>query len=402
MFERDLRLCHIPTVRRHVVLGRFAAAVACLAAIAGCHAVRPAVRPDPSTRAASWNYVRAFDLVAHHVFDKGLLGGVSGLVYDPRANDWIAVSDSRRAPQWFHLRFRLAPGRVWVDISDPVRAVAPAHAAAWWSDFEAVAVLPNGNLLIASEGDVEDGQRVPAALWQYDRQGQYVSSIKLPEKFTPDAAGRPPRGLRDNNGFEGMALDLESSRLWAVSEAPLQQDDDLAGFDRGARARMLEVSIADGDIRVTRELVYPIEAVGRMPNQPPDAVVIDQGVSELTLLPGGVLLSLERAFVRDKATDWSMNVIRLFRVDLDQADDVSAAASLREVPTARPVRKQLLADLSTFAPNLDPRLWSLDNFEAAAEGPMTADGRPTLLLMTDDNFNDQQVTALLVLAARND
>jgi hypothetical protein len=33
---------------------------------------------------------------------------------------------------------------------------------------------------------------------------------------------------------------------------------------------------------------------------------------------------------------------------------------------------------------------------------MTADGRPTLLLMTDDNFNDQQVTALLVLAARND
>lgn len=183
---------------------------------------------------------------------------------------------------------------------------------------------------------------------------------------------------------------------------PLQQDDDLADFDRGARARILEVSIANDDIRVTRELVYPIEAVGRAPNQPAGAEVVGQGVSELTLLPGGVLVSLERAFVRHKATGWSRNVIRLFRIELDEADDVSAAASLRDFPSARPVRKELLADLSTFAPQLDPRLSSLENFEAAAEGPMTPDGRPTLLLMSDDNFNATQVTALLVLAARNE
>ncbi len=369
---------------------------------AACQATRPAVRPTDPGRATSWNNVRAFDLVAQHVFDKGALSGVSGLAYDARAGVWIAVSDSRLAAQWFHMRFRLAPGRVMVDVFDPVRAVAPAHADAWWADFEAVAVLPNGNLLITSEGDVEGGMRVPAALWQYDRQGHYVSSMKVPEKFLPDAAGRPRRGLRDNNGFEGLAVDPVSSRLWAVSEVPLWQDDDVAGFERGARARILELSIADDAARVTRELVYPIEAVGRVPNQPPGAEVVDQGVSDLTLLPGGVLVALERAFVRDQTTGWSTNVVRVFRIDLDEADDVSGVESLRDAPSATPVRKRLLADLSTFAPQLDPRLALLENFEAAAEGPMTADGRPTLLVMSDDNFNAHQVTALLVLAARND
>jgi hypothetical protein len=353
--------------------------------------------PSPAT---SWNNVRTFDLVAQHVFDKSVLGGVSGLTFDAGAGDWIAVSDSRRAPQWFHMRFRLQPGRVLAEVASTVPAVAPAHAEAWWADFEAVALLPNGNLLISSEGDVEGGMRVPAAIWQYDRQGRYVSSIKLPEKFVPDAANRPRRGLRDNNGFEAMTVDPASSRLWAVSEVPLWQDDELAGFDRGARARVLEVAIADGATQVTRELVYPIEAVGRLRNQPAGAEVVDQGVSELTLLPGGVLVSMERAFVRERETGWSANVIRLFRVSVDEADDVSAAASLRDLPAVRPVRKELLADLSTFTPKLDRRLKTLDNFEAAAEGPVTADGRPTLLLMTDDNFNERQVTAVLVLAAK--
>lgn len=400
MSEHGPRLCHSSIARVRAWLIRLGVAMTSVVMATACGTARPAARPATPTPTVSWNNVRALDLVAQHVFDKGTLGGVSGLAYDARAGDWIAVSDSRRTPQWFHLRFRLAPDGVQVEVFDTVPAVAPAHAEAWWSDFEAVALLPNGNLLITSEGDVEDGQRVPAALWQYDRRGQYVSSIKLPEKFVPDAAGRPARGLRDNNGFEGMAVDSASSRLWVVSEVPLWQDDDVAGFERGARSRMLELSTADGSVRVTRELIYPLEPVGRVPNQPPGATVVDQGVSELTLLPGGVLVALERAFIHEAASGWSANVIRLFRITFDEAEDVSGAASLRDVPAARPVRKQLLADLSTFASKLDRRLKTLDNFEAAAEGPMTADGRPTLLLMTDDNFNERQVTAVLVLAAK--
>lgn len=346
----------------------------------------------------TWNEVRTLDLVAQHVFDKGMLGGVSGLAYDDRAATWVAVSDSQKVPQWFHMRFALRAGGVDATVLEPVRALMPEHADTWWADFEAVVILPNGNLLIASEGDEGGGKHVPAALWQYDRTGRYVSSVRVPEKFTPDAAGRPPRGLRDNNGFEALAFDPGSARLWTVSEVPLVQDDGLADFERGARARMLELSTAGGEPRVTRELIYEIAPVGRLANQPAGARVVDQGVSELTVLPGGVLVAMERAFVRDAATKWSANVIRLFRVEVDEADDVATAASLRDVPAAKPVRKTLLADLSTFAPRLEPALKTLENFEAAAPGPPMLDGRPTLLLMTDDNFNASQVTAVLVLA----
>jgi hypothetical protein len=374
----------------------------------GCGASRPALQPSGPLAARGWTGVTAFEVFAQHIFSRARIGGVSGLARDESTGDWIAVSDSRLRPMWFTVRIVLgsgqsgvgSPGRVDVGIDRGIRARPPVAGQEWLPDYEAIVTLPNGQLLIASEGDLVEHVRFPASIWRYERDGRFVSSLPLPEKFLPARDGDSPRGLRDNHGFEGMAIDPQASRLWAISEAPLLQDDDVAGLERGGRARIIEWSVADDALHIVRELVYPIDAVGNAVRVPAGAEVFDQGVSDLTVLPSGVLVSMERAFVQHKASGWSTNVIRLFRLDLDEADDVSASGSLRDVPGARPVRKQLIADLSTFAPHLDPRLASLENFEAIAPGPPTPDGRPTLLVMSDDNFSLRQVTALLVLAAR--
>lgn len=368
---------------------------------AACGVPRTPVRTVAPEARGTWSAARSLDLFAQHVFPPMRFGGLSGLAYDPVEGRWMAVSDARRDPLWLTMDVALRRGRVDVGIRRVVRARRRQGLGPAFPDFEAVTALPDGHLLVASEGDRVNGVRVPASIWEYDRRGRPLSQVAVPPAFLPEAPGKRPHGLGDNNGFEGLAFDPRARRVWLVSETPLLQDDDVARVDRGARARMLELSYAGGtSFSPVRELVYPIDAVGRIDGMPPDAEVVDQGVSELTMLPGGVLVSMERAFVRDAAAHWSANVVRIFRLDVSAADDVSGADSLRDVPAARPVRKHLLADLSTFTPRLDARLKTLENFEAMAPGPLTPDGRPTLLVLSDDNFSRSQVTALLVLVAQ--
>jgi len=54
--------------------------------------------------------------------------------------------------------------------------------------------------------------------------------------------------------------------------------------------------------------------------------------------------------------------------------------------------------MAALGPALPPRLANLENFEAMTFGPPLADGRRTLLLLSDNNCSDTQVTALVVLA----
>jgi 3-phytase len=159
---------------------------------------------------------------------------------------------------------------------------------------------------------------------------------------------------------------------------------------------LLEFEIHGDAITSARELVYVVDRVSLPPGLSPGSQVVDQGVSEMAVLADGSVITIERAFVRDAGSRRTVNVIRLFRIRLDGADDVSGIASLRDAQQARPVSKDLLLDLGAMTPALTPRLARLENFEAMAPGPAVAGG-PSLVLMSDDNFNARQVTAAVVL-----
>jgi hypothetical protein len=91
-----------------------------------------------------------------------------------------------------------------------------------------------------------------------------------------------------------------------------------------------------------------------------------------------------------------MNRIRLFRVSLEGASDISGRETLRGAAGIVPVRKTLVADLNAL-PGLSPTLRNLDNFEGLAWGPAGRDGVRPMVIVSDDNFNARQVTAFLFL-----
>ena len=62
-------------------------------------------------------------------------------------------------------------------------------------------------------------------------------------------------------------------------------------------------------------------------------------------------------------------------------------------PPPAAMTKTLVADLSTMPEVRDP-----DNVEGITFGPKLSDGRQSVVLVTDDNFNAQQATQFFAFA----
>ncbi|MBA2511604.1 MAG: esterase-like activity of phytase family protein, partial [Rubrobacteraceae bacterium] len=125
-----------------------------------------------------------------------------------------------------------------------------------------------------------------------------------------------------------------------------------------------------------------------------------QGVVEIVALSEDELLVLERGFQSGVG-----NTVRVYKVSLDSAEDVSDEPSLA-APGLEPVEKELLVDLAdcpsggATTPGTQPNPL-LDNYESLTLGPRLPGGRRSLLLQSDDNFSAGQVTRVVALGVEN-
>ena len=319
-------------------------------------------------------------------------GGLSGVV-SIEGGHLLAVSDDRENSRVIQLRvehdassMRLVP----VGIVVLERATgAPAKL-----DPEAIALTPDGNMLISSEGVLEEEPRVPPAIVEYTRAGRFVRQLPVPGRFVPNAQGPLTTGVRLNAGFESLTVTPDGERLFTANELPLVQDDDEDTMADPRPVRIVEYTRAGGSYAPTREFVYEIASFGAVPFAPG---FIINGVVELLALSGTELLVLERGFVQSALDqNQSLNRIRIFRASLEGSTDVSGVESLRG-RTYTPVRKTLIADLNALE-GLSPSLRNLENFEAFAWAD-DGGGSRSLLVVSDDNFSTRQVTAFLLLRA---
>ena len=156
---------------------------------------------------------------------------------------------------------------------------------------------------------------------------------------------------------------------------------------------MLEYVHRSGGYQPAREFVYELDPLPRPGFRVGFAV---NGLVELLALSKSELLAMERAFVESDDKTTTINRIRLFRISLDEATDIAGVESLSSAGQTTPVRKVLLLDVNEL-PGLSPKLANLDNFEGLAWGPPGRDGVRALVVVSDDNFSANQMTAFLFL-----
>ena len=212
----------------------------------------------------------------------------------------------------------------------------------------------------------------------------------MPDKFLPD--GDESFGVRDNLAFESLAVTPDRKFLYTASENALAQDGPISDLGQESLSRILRYSLSLA--QSLEEFVYVTGGVPVAPD-PPDAFS-DNGLVELVALDNdGTLLALERSFAVGVG-----NTIRLYEVLTQGATDVSGINDLFDEGTGvpvgfNPVDKRLLIDFADL--DLAP-----DNVEGMTLGPRLSDGRQTLILVSDNNFNPNQVTQFIVLALHCD
>ncbi|ETW94892.1 MAG: hypothetical protein ETSY1_32940 [Candidatus Entotheonella factor] len=245
-------------------------------------------------------------------------------------------------------------------------------------DPEAIRFDPTSlTLYWASEGNAND--LVPPSVREMTLSGRFVRELSAPQLFWPTTDRTS--GVRHNLAFESLSLSHDGTKLLTATENALHQDGPSASVDDPSPVRLLEFDIATGVAE--RQFIYVTDPVV------PPTIPVDQfntnGLVAILAVSDTRFIMVERSFSLGPGF-----VIKLYLGDIADATDVSGLDRI-EGQDVQVVEKQLLLDLTT----LDI---ILDNIEGITFGPELPSGERSLILVSDNNFQNIQVTQFLAFS----
>ena len=347
-----------------------------------------------NTSTTGFAYLGQVNFPAGYLFDDTTVGGLSAITYDPGRQVYYVISDDRSAKnpaRFYTVRITLSDKRLtgieWLsttplldrsgapfpplspDVTPPVIPPDPEGIAFderrqqlyWSSEGERIVKDPNRPLL-------SDPWVRVAGL-----DGAFRGQLEMPPVLS---MSRQDTGPRTNEALEGLTLTPSGNFLFAGMEDPGFNDGSLPTADAGALTRVTRFDVSTG--AATAQYAYPLDPI-TAPNGAAN------GLSDLLALDDENFLVIERSH-------GTHNVARIYRASIAGADNILGRPSLRDAPPTA-MTKSLVADLSTI-----PQVQNLDNVEGITLGPKLSDGRQVLLLVTDDNFSDDQMTQFYAFA----
>lgn len=327
-------------------------------------------------------------------FQDTLMGGLSALAYNRELDVFYVLSDDRgkRSPARYYT-FKLEVEQQQQQLK--IASFEPQNVTILFDeegkkykkgkiDPEGLAISPRNTVYISSEGN--PSKDVKPFIAEYELlTGKKLSELPMPQRYLTDEKSQ---GIQDNSAFESLTINRtglpeDPFRIFTATEAALLQDESFEGEEQ-SRIRFLHYVVNPvGEPIIVSEYLYLLD--------PTPVEVISSGLTELLALPTeGYFLSLERSYGFMGAG------AKIFQVVVGNATDTSNIRSLRgDLGQIQPLRKELLLDLQ----DLDIYL---DNLEGMSIGPRLPDGSKSLLLISDDNFSDEQVSQLLLFRLKED
>lgn len=366
-------------------------AIALLMLITSC--ANPVIAVDRIFLDMSLDFLGEYQLPKMSFLDTPV-GGLSAITYDRRRDRVYALCDDPRfAPARFYtLKLALNStdsekiGIQKIDFENvtfltdkdeqpyPKGAIAP----------KGIVVTPQKTVFISGVGVTPD--RVPF-VQEFDiNSGQMLQSLPIPDRYVPDTADKSEltRGVQETSAFASLTLNPtgtipasgEAIRLFTATESALVQDLDPPSSE-GAKSRLLHYLIGYGPPVLISEYFYPLEPT-------PNGTISNGLVEMLAVDQGGHFLSLERS---QGPSGFS---VQIFQFASGGATDTSKIPSLKgSLNGIKPVKKKLLLDLNELG-------IPLGNLQGMTLGPRLPDGTQSLLLVSDDKFNEEQVTQFLL------
>ncbi|WP_216903589.1 esterase-like activity of phytase family protein [Synechococcus sp. CCY 9618] len=287
-------------------------------------------------------------------------GGFSAASYAPEQDALLLLSDAPggSVSAWSGLRTmdRLPLRPLFrLELKGSAEAALPAEI-----DGEGL-VVRAGRLWVASEGRRSAAREAQLLAFEA-ASGELVAAYPLPADWQP----APGRGLAANRGPESLALlrrPGQPDALLMAAESPLLQDP-------------------PGQVRLLAWRLGPTGPAARPLARLAIPAAEGWGLTDL-LVSGG--------------SDSPPGLLALLR-RFQAPDRWQALLAHYLLPEGRADPEAVLEPLSRWdllEAGLPP-----DNWEALSPGPLQADGRPSLLLAADDNFNPFQDNHLALLVPR--
>ncbi len=335
------------------------------------------------------------------------LGGFSGIEFTGQENEYYFLSD--RGPKDGAVNWTCRFQRFRVNVNPetqppvttellgtvllsneaglPLTGLASAYVKSEKQsgrfDPEGIRITPHGNVLISDEYGPRLIEFSPAGKWvrEFSVPSRYLIANPGLDKSDENPANKI--GRQTNRGMEGLAISVDRNHVFGLMQSPLLQDSFRAVITdkpAGLNCRLLQYSIAG---QLEKEMLYHLDDNSNKLNEilaagPDSSIVIE----------------------RDGEVGVDAKFKKLMLISTANASDISEIDALppTEIPVQlQPVTKRVLIDL------LDPR-WKLagekmpEKIEGLAFGPDLPDGRRTLLVTSDNDFERQNPSYIYAFA----
>lgn len=329
-------------------------------------------------------------------FDGTVIGGLSGVDYDPVKKLYYFISDDRSqfsAARYYAASIAIKDNHIdtvaftkVVKLLDagghtyPSSAVDPYHTP----DPEALRLDPlRRQMLWTSEGErivrkdkvVLENPRITIM----NEDGSYLDTLLIPDCLRMH---QEELGPRQNSTLEGLGFWNNYRDVFVSVEEPLYEDGPRADIHRNnAWIRILKFNRSSR--KNIAQYAYHLEPVAH-PATPESGYKIN-GISDLLMIGPEKCMVIERSFSvgREACT------IRVFKVDLSRAQNIRSIPSLKKQPPVRPALKKLLI-------NMDNLGVYIDNVEGMTFGPTLPNGHQSMIFVSDNNFSPFQKTQILL------
>ncbi|MFV8334493.1 esterase-like activity of phytase family protein [Flavobacterium sp. RSP29] len=356
-----------------------------------CSNLKQTVENKPAPRL---NLIRSIEIPFDETFQNTKVGGLSGIDYDAKNDLYYLISDDRSMfndSRFYTAKIRLLENKVeGIDFqSVGILKNETGKVYGNWNttpttsaDPEDIRFNPKTNTLVWSS----EGARVVAAdkevlqnpsLNFMDLKGDFLGNITLPENLKMHQLEKGPR----NNGtLEGITFDKNYKNIYTNIEEPLFEDGNQANTSKGGLIRLYQFNTKTK--KNTAQYGYQLEPIARKPN--PKGTFAVNGVSAIQYYGKNQLLVVERSY----STGTQACTIKMFLCDLKKATNVKNHPSLLNQKLELASKKLLL--------NMDDLGIFIDNIEGLTFGPKLANGNPSIIFVSDNNFSNKQKTQVLV------
>ncbi|RDI51417.1 hypothetical protein IQ02_02334 [Flavobacterium glaciei] len=342
----------------------------------------------------SLKLISSIEIPFEETFQNTKVGGLSGIDYDAKNDLYYLICDDRSVfndSRFYTAKINLSEDKIKNIAFQNVTYLKNETGAVYgnWNtapttsaDPEDIRFNPKTNTLVWSS----EGARVVTtdktvlqnpSINHMDLKGNFLDNVTVPENLKMQQLEKGPR----NNGtLEGITFDKKYKNIYTNIEEPLFEDGDQANTSKGGLIRLYQFDAKTK--KNTAQYGYQLEPIALEPN--PKGAFAVNGVSAIQYYGKNQLLVVERSY----STGTQACTVKVFLCDLKKATNVKNYPSLQNQKLELASKRLIL--------NMDDLGIFIDNIEGLTFGPKLANGNPSIIFVSDNNFSDKQKTQVLV------